>query len=92
MTEQVIKFITVRVDTEQKRLAKVKAMRDSKVRGKGTRAVEAAAEAARQPRWNLREQNRRLRCRQRQRTAGPYVAPPPRQRELSGAPITLRSG
>jgi small subunit ribosomal protein S6 len=41
--EQVIKFITVRVDTEQKRLAKVKAIRDTKVRGKGTRAAEAAA-------------------------------------------------
>ncbi len=43
VTEQVIKFITVRVDQEQKRLAKVKAIRDTKVRGKGTRAVEAAA-------------------------------------------------
>src|SRR3569833_63907 len=41
--EQVIKFITVRVDEEQKRLAKVKAFRDTKVRGKGTRATEAAA-------------------------------------------------
>ena len=49
VTEQVIKFITVRVDTEQKRLAKVKALRDSKVRGKGTRAVEAAAEAPAAP-------------------------------------------
>jgi len=48
VTEQVIKFITVRVDEEQKRLAKVKAIRDTKVRGKGTRAAEqaAAAEAA----------------------------------------------
>ena len=46
--EQVIKFITVRVDEEQKRLAKVKAIRDQHVRGKGTRAAEqaAAAEAA----------------------------------------------
>ncbi len=43
--EQVIKFITVRVDEEQKRLAKVKAIRDTKVRGKGTRAAEAAGEA-----------------------------------------------
>ena len=49
VTEQVIKFITVRVDTEQKRLAKVKALRDSKVRGKGTRAAEAAAEAPAAP-------------------------------------------
>ena len=44
VTEPVIKFITVRVDEEQKRMAKIKALRDSKVRGKGTRA--AAAEAA----------------------------------------------
>jgi len=48
VTETVIKFMTVRVDEEQKRLAKVKAIRDTKVRGKGTRAAaaEAAAEAA----------------------------------------------
>jgi small subunit ribosomal protein S6 len=45
VAEPVIKFLTVRVDEEQKRLAKVKALRDSKVRGKGTRAA-AAAEAA----------------------------------------------
>ena len=43
VTEPVIKFITVRVDEEQKRLAKIKAIRDTKVRGKGTRAQEAAA-------------------------------------------------
>jgi small subunit ribosomal protein S6 len=48
VTEPVIKFITVRVDEEQKRMAKVKALRDAKVRGKGTRAqaAEAAATAA----------------------------------------------
>src|SRR3974390_201027 len=47
VTEPVIKFITVRVDEEQKRMAKVKALRDSKVRGKGTRAQAAeAAQAA----------------------------------------------
>jgi len=45
VAEPVIKFITVRVDQEQKRLAKVKAIRDAHVRGKGTRAA-AAAEAA----------------------------------------------
>jgi len=45
VTEPVIKFMTVRVDEEQKRLAKVKAIRDTKVRGRGTRAA-AAAEAA----------------------------------------------
>ena len=32
VTEQVIKFITVRTDEEDKRLAKVKALRDSKVK------------------------------------------------------------
>ncbi len=45
VTEPVIKFMTVRVDEEQKRLAKVKAIRDTKVRGRGTRAAEAAAAA-----------------------------------------------
>ena len=45
VTEPVIKFITVRVDEEQKRVAKIKAIRDTKVRGKGTRAQEAAAAA-----------------------------------------------
>ena len=32
VTEQVIKFITVRMDEEEKRLAKVKAIRDTKVK------------------------------------------------------------
>ena len=32
VTEQVIKFITVRTDEENKRLAKIKAIRDSKVK------------------------------------------------------------
>ena len=32
VTEPVIKFITVRIDEEEKRLAKVKALRDSKVK------------------------------------------------------------
>jgi small subunit ribosomal protein S6 len=45
VTEPVIKFMTVRVDEEQKRLAKVKAIRDTKVRGKGTRAAAEAAAA-----------------------------------------------
>src|SRR5579864_9185957 len=45
VNESVIKFITVRVDEEQKRLAKIKAIRDTKVRGKGTRAAQAAAAA-----------------------------------------------
>ena len=46
VTEPVIKFITVRVDDEQKRLGKVKAIRDSRRRGMGTHAQAAAAEAA----------------------------------------------
>ena len=46
VTEPVIKFITVRVDEEQKRIAKIKAIRDTKVRGKGTRAAAAEAAAA----------------------------------------------
>jgi small subunit ribosomal protein S6 len=45
VTEPVIKFITVRVDEQQKRLAKIKAIRDTKVRGKGASAQEAAAAA-----------------------------------------------
>jgi small subunit ribosomal protein S6 len=46
VTEPVIKFLTVRVDEEQKRLAKIKAIRDTKVRGRGTRAAAAEAAAA----------------------------------------------
>src|SRR5271157_3382156 len=46
VTEPVLKFITVRVDEEQKRLAKIKAIRDTKVRGKGRQAAAAAAAAA----------------------------------------------
>ena len=49
VTEPVIKFMTVRVDEEQKRLAKIKAIRDTKVRGKGTRAAAEAAAAAEAP-------------------------------------------
>ena len=45
VTEQVIKFITVRTDVEDKRLAKVKKLRDSRVKGQGRQAA-AAAEAA----------------------------------------------
>ncbi|MDR3764063.1 MAG: 30S ribosomal protein S6 [Acidobacteriota bacterium] len=44
--ELVIKFITVRTDEEEKRLAKVKKLRDSKVRGQGTQGAAAAAAAA----------------------------------------------
>ncbi len=43
VTEQVIKFISVRTDVEDKRLAKIKKLRDSKVKGQGRQAAEAAA-------------------------------------------------
>jgi len=48
VTESVIKFITVRMDEEQKRLAKKKALRDSKVKrsAQPTFAPQAAAVAA----------------------------------------------
>ncbi len=48
VAEPVIKFITVRVDEEQKRLAKVKALRDSKakVRPVPAETAEAGSEAA----------------------------------------------
>jgi small subunit ribosomal protein S6 len=44
--ELVIKFITVRTDEEEKRLAKVKKLRDAKMKGKGTQGQAAAAAAA----------------------------------------------
>jgi small subunit ribosomal protein S6 len=43
VTEPVIKFLTVRIDEEQKRLAKIKALRDAR---KKTSAAAAAAPAA----------------------------------------------
>jgi small subunit ribosomal protein S6 len=49
VTEQVIKFITVRVDEEQKRLNKIKALRDARVKAKpapAPEATEAGSEAA----------------------------------------------
>ncbi len=46
VTEQVIKFISVRTDVEQKRLDKVKKLRESRVKGQGRQAQEAAAQAA----------------------------------------------
>ncbi len=45
VTEQVIKFITVRTDEEEQRLEKVKKIRDSRQKGRGTHA-QAAAEAS----------------------------------------------
>jgi small subunit ribosomal protein S6 len=50
VSEQVIKFITVRMDEEEKRLAKVKAIRDTKVKRSAQPVAQApqapAAEAA----------------------------------------------
>jgi small subunit ribosomal protein S6 len=46
VTEQVIKFITVRTDEENKRLAKIKAHRDSRVKVSDQQAAAAAAAAA----------------------------------------------
>jgi small subunit ribosomal protein S6 len=43
VTEQVIKFITVRTDEENKRLAKIKAHRDSRVKVSDQQAAAAAA-------------------------------------------------
>lgn len=42
VAEPVIKFITVRIDEEQKRLDKVKKIRESRQRGRGTQAAAAA--------------------------------------------------
>ncbi|MBS1800394.1 MAG: 30S ribosomal protein S6 [Acidobacteria bacterium] len=46
VSEQVIKFITVRMDEEEKRLAKVKAIRDTKVKRS---ALPVASESAAAP-------------------------------------------
>ncbi len=46
VSEQVIKFITVRMDEEEKRLAKVKALRDSKVKRSALPQQQPAAAAA----------------------------------------------
>ena len=46
VTEPVIKFITVRVDEEQKRMAKIKALRDAKRKAAPQPAAEAGPETA----------------------------------------------
>jgi small subunit ribosomal protein S6 len=46
VTEPVIKFLTVRIDEEQKRLAKVKALRDARKKVSAQPAAPAAAPAA----------------------------------------------
>ena len=45
VTEPVIKFITVRIDEEQKRLEKIKKLRDAKVRTRPAAAAPVAAAA-----------------------------------------------
>ncbi len=66
VTEPVIKFITVRVDEEQKRLAKIKAIRDTKVRGKGTASGRCRRSRGRSVRWRRhRSPDRRLALSQR---------------------------
>jgi small subunit ribosomal protein S6 len=49
VTEQVIKFLTVRVDQEHKRLEKIKALRDSRKKVSAQPAVVAAEEAPAAP-------------------------------------------
>jgi len=49
VSEQVIKFITVRIDEEQKRLAKIKAIRDKKVKRSALPAAEGTEQAAPAP-------------------------------------------
>ncbi len=44
--ELVIKFITVRTDEDEKRLAKIKKLRESRVKGQGSRAHERSESAA----------------------------------------------
>jgi small subunit ribosomal protein S6 len=46
VSEQVIKFITVRIDEEEKRLAKVKAIRDTKVKRSAQPHAAPASEVA----------------------------------------------
>jgi small subunit ribosomal protein S6 len=46
VTEPVIKFITVRVDEEQKRMVKIKALRDAKRKAAPQPAAEAGTETA----------------------------------------------
>ena len=48
VSEQVIKFITVRMDEEEKRLAKVKAIRDTKVK-RSAQPIAAPVQAQPQP-------------------------------------------
>ena len=58
VSEQVIKFITVRMDEEEKRLAKVKAIRDTKVK-RSAQPIAAAAQAHGYARCNAARGRRR---------------------------------
>jgi small subunit ribosomal protein S6 len=49
VSEQVIKFITVRIDEEDKRLAKVKAIRDTKVKRSALPSAEGETASAEAP-------------------------------------------
>src|SRR5438445_2226555 len=49
VTEPVIKFLTVRIDEEQKRLDKIKALRESRKKVSPAPAVEAAPAASETP-------------------------------------------
>jgi small subunit ribosomal protein S6 len=49
VSEPVIKFLTVRIDEEQKRLAKIKALRDARKKVSAQPAAAAPAEAAAAP-------------------------------------------
>ena len=49
VTEPVIKFLTVRIDEEQKRLDKIKKLRDAKKKVSAQPAAPAAAEASAAP-------------------------------------------
>ena len=49
VTEQVIKFITVRIDEEEKRLAKVKALRGTRRSANAEPAPAAVSAAAPEP-------------------------------------------
>jgi len=49
VTEQVIKFITVRVDEEQKRLNKIKALREARVKARPAAPAPETTEAGSEP-------------------------------------------
>jgi small subunit ribosomal protein S6 len=49
VTEPVIKFLTVRIDEEQKRLDKIKQLRESRKKVSAAPAVEAAPAASETP-------------------------------------------